>query len=723
MAKNGMKYLVLWLFLVGIALIVFIQFFSGQNITRSIQGNKRLLQEVALQNDLRHLESDILTVESDIRGVIITNDSVHLVGINQKIRSIETQIFELDDKLKDSLTMREVALLGNLVRDKLQFTDQILDAYKTQGKSAAEAVINTNRGRIIRDSIVSVIGSLDNIRRNHLGEITASIETSANRARLWGFGLAGIACAACIIIFLYIANKGWQQQKLIETLNESERKVKEVAHVKEQFLANMSHEIRTPMNAILGFTNLLKKTDLNSQQVQYVEYIHSSSENLLTLINDILDLSKIEAGKMNIDEAPFSLNGLISSVEIMFRDKAKQKGLKFHIHVDPAIQDVLSGDAVRLTQILINLLSNAIKFTDKGFVQLTVVPVTQNAELVELEFSVKDTGLGIAPEKRALIFERFHQADAQTTRRFGGTGLGLSIVKQLVDLQNGIIQVKSEIGEGTEFMVRLPFRPAADSEFSDLVAREEVQSSIKGVKVLIAEDNAMNQQLMRHLMKQWSIDYQLVNNGKEALEAVKKETYSLILMDIQMPEMDGYGTTLAIRNELKLDTPIIAMTAHAMAGEKERCISYGMNDYISKPVKEAELFNILRTHAREQAETPPAEGLISLAYLKELSFGDPEFEHAIIRQFIVQVPDELKLLQEAIENRDYPLIKSLAHGMKSSVAYLGLADRLYPTLQRMEKEAVDNVADAHFEEDFAEVQNVCDQAVKEARQLIHVSAQ
>jgi CHASE3 domain sensor protein len=264
MAKNGTKYLVLWLFLVGIALIVFIQFFSGQNITRSIQGNKRLLQEVALQNDLRQLESDVLTVESDIRGVIITNDSMHLPGINQKIRSIETQIFELDDKLKDSLTMREVALLGNLVRDKLLFTDEILDAYKKQGKSAAEAVINTNRGRIIRDSIVSVIGTLDNIRRNHLGEITASIETSANRARLWGFGLAGIACAACILIFLYIANKGWQQQKLIETLNESERKVKEVAHVKEQFLANMSHEIRTPMNAILGFTIPPAKTCLPS---------------------------------------------------------------------------------------------------------------------------------------------------------------------------------------------------------------------------------------------------------------------------------------------------------------------------------------------------------------------------------------------------------------------------------------------------------------------------
>jgi signal transduction histidine kinase/DNA-binding response OmpR family regulator len=716
-----MKYLVLWLFLAGVALIVFIQFFSGQNINRSIQGNKRLLQEVALQNELRQLESDVLTVESDIRGVIITSDSFHILGVHQKIRSIQQQINALDDKLKDSITIKEVALLSKLVREKIRFTYEILNAYEGLGKPQAERVINTNRGKIIRDSIVLVIGSLDNIRRTHLSEITNSIEASASRARLWGFGLAGIACAACIIIFLYIVNKGWQQQRLIEVLNESERKVKEVAHVKEQFLANMSHEIRTPMNAILGFTNLLKKTNLNSQQIQYVEYIHSSSENLLTLINDILDLSKIEAGKMNIDEAPFSLNGLISSVQIMFSDKARQKGLKFRIQVDPAIQDVLCGDAVRLTQILINLLSNAIKFTDKGSVQLTVSPVKQTAEDVELEFSVKDTGMGIAPEKRALIFERFHQADAQTTRRYGGTGLGLSIVKQLVDLQNGIIQVRSEVGQGTEFVVRLPFKTVGEYELSDMVAREEVESTIRDVKVLIAEDNAMNQQLMRHLMKQWNVDYKLVSNGREALQALEEEAFSLILMDIQMPEMDGYNTTLAIRNELKLDTPIVAMTAHAMAGEKERCISYGMNDYISKPVKEGELFSILRLHAKEATEAPNGTQVIDLAYLKELSFGDPEFENAIIRQFIVQVPDELKLLQEAIQHRDYPLIKSLAHGMKSSVAYLGLSEQLFPPLQRMEEEAVTNNENGHYEEDFSTVQETCDQAVKEARQLIQVS--
>ena len=721
MARNGMKYLVLWLFLAGVALIVFIQFFSGQNINRSILGNKRLLQEVELQNELRQLEADVLTVESDIRGVIITNNPSHLEGVNQKIRNIEAQIGSLDDKLKDSLTQREMDLLSKLVREKIQFSYQILEAYKGQGKAQAERVIDTNRGKLVRDSIVSVIGSLDNIRRTHLNEITSSVEASASRARLWGFGLAGIACAACIIIFFYIVNKGWQQQRMIEALNESERKIKEVAKVKEQFLANMSHEIRTPMNAILGFTNLLKKTNLNSQQVQYVEYIHSSSENLLTLINDILDLSKIEAGKMNIDEAPFSLNGLASSVEIMFSEKARQKGLQFRIQVDPAIPDVLCGDAVRLTQILINLLSNAIKFTDRGSVQLSVGQVQQAGEEAELEFRVTDTGLGIPAEKRAFIFERFHQADAQTTRRFGGTGLGLSIVKQLVDLQNGLIQVKSEVGEGTEFLVRLPFKLVSDFELADIVGREEVENTLKGVKVLIAEDNAMNQQLMRHLMKQWNVDFQLVNNGKEALQALTREAFSLILMDIQMPEMDGYGTTQAIRNELSLDTPIIAMTAHAMAGEKERCISYGMNDYISKPVKEGELFAILRQYAREASEPAAPVNVISLDYLRELSFGDPEFENAIIRQFIVQVPDELKLLQDAIKARDYSLIKSLAHGMKSSVAYLGLSERLFPTLQRMEEEAVVASENPHFDEDFRYLQEVCEQAVKEARQLIQVS--
>jgi CheY-like chemotaxis protein/HPt (histidine-containing phosphotransfer) domain-containing protein len=228
----------------------------------------------------------------------------------------------------------------------------------------------------------------------------------------------------------------------------------------------------------------------------------------------------------------------------------------------------------------------------------------------------------------------------------------------------------------------------------------------------------MNQQLIRHLMKHWQLDYTLVNNGAEAIEALKQQTYSLVLMDIQMPEMDGYAATLYIRNELKLDVPIVAMTAHAMAGEKERCLSYGMNEYISKPIKETELYAVIEQIAQNGAAAiNPQQNIVNLDYLHDLSMGDAEFEHAIIRQFIVQVPEELSLLKEAIENENLSQIKGLAHGMKSSVAYLGLTERLHPYLQRMEAEAVAKPEQPHFLEDFEHVETICRQALIEAKQL------
>lgn len=404
----------------------------------------------------------------------------------------------------------------------------------------------------------------------------------------------------------------------------------------------------------------------------------------------------------------------------MFRDKSKQKGLNFRISVDESIHDTLSGDAVRLTQVLINLLSNAVKFTERGFVNLEVQAIHENAEDVELRFSVIDSGVGIPDAKRQSIFDRFQQAEAETTRRFGGTGLGLSIVKQLVDLQNGIIQVKSEPGQGSEFIVIIGFKKVYDYETLYPVKTEDFVDHVKNITVLVAEDNQMNQQLLRHLMKQWGVKLELANNGREALELLKGGKFSLVLMDIQMPEMDGYATTLAIRNELKSDIPVIAMTAHAMPGERERCLSYGMNDYISKPVKESELYQILKTYGDLQPEAEDgSELVINTGYLKDLSMGDAAFENTIIRQFIVQVPEEIQLLEEAISKRNHQKIKSIAHGLKSSVSYLGLNERLYPHLHRLETDASESAESDHFEEDFRELKTVCEQAVKEARQLLH----
>ncbi|HZF64587.1 MAG TPA: ATP-binding protein, partial [Chitinophagaceae bacterium] len=298
------------------------------------------------------------------------------------------------------------------------------------------------------------------------------------------------------------------------------------------------------------------------------------------------------------EETNFSLRSITSSVGAMFTEKIKEKQLSYRGEIASDVPDILSGDAIRLTQILVNLLGNANKFTEAGEISLSVKLVHASNKEATIEIKVADTGIGIAKEKQAKIFERFQQAETETTRRFGGTGLGLSIVKQLVELQKGTIDIKSETGRGSEFTVRLPYKlPDEEKLLSAALATETQVASISDIHVLIAEDNAMNQQLIKHLMKNWNIRFTLVNNGAEAVEALNEQEFSVVLMDIQMPEMDGYTATEVIRKELGSDIPIIAMTAHAMIGEKERCIQLGMNDYISKPLKETVLYNIIAQYS------------------------------------------------------------------------------------------------------------------------------
>jgi CheY-like chemotaxis protein/two-component sensor histidine kinase len=392
---------------------------------------------------------------------------------------------------------------------------------------------------------------------------------------------------------------------MIADLNESRRKIKEASSLKEQFLANMSHEIRTPMNAIIGFTNILKRTNLEAEQRSYVQNIHSAGENLLALINDILDLSKIEAGMIQLEETNFSLRSLIGSIAAMLDEKIKEKKLYLTTEIKEAVPDIVTGDAARLTQILVNLLGNAIKFTEVGGVKLIVDVLHVDKDKVNLKFNIIDTGIGIAKEKQEAIFERFQQAEAETSRRFGGTGLGLSIVKELVELQGGSLSLESKPGKGSEFIMQIEYKlPDEEKMLSEALAAAEINTvSLNEVKVLIAEDNPMNQQLIKHLMKNWVIDHTIVNNGAEAVEALKNENFSIVLMDIQMPEMDGYTATAVIRNELKLQIPIIAMTAHAMMGEKEKCLQLGMNDYISKPLKETILYNIIAQYSFQGINT------------------------------------------------------------------------------------------------------------------------
>jgi signal transduction histidine kinase/CheY-like chemotaxis protein len=730
MRKPDLRYWVLWLFLLGIVFIVFLQVISGYNITRLMQGNQNLTNEMEVQNAVRKLQSDVLSVESDIRGAVITNDTTYISGVQGEIAGIRLQVQQLREQFGKEKFSGKLDTLEQLVRRKVDLSVQILVAFHQGGKGKAQTIINTGRGRVLRDSIEQVVAVLDALRQSELQNINGAIAERGQSTRLWGFGIGAIALIAVVSAFWYMLNHGRQQQRMIALLNESEKRSKELASMKEQFLANMSHEIRTPMNAILGFTNLLRRTQLNGEQRQYVQNIHSAGENLLALVNDILDLSKIEAGMMSLEETRFSLHSLMSSVGAMFSEKVKEKKLGFSVNIDQNVPDILSGDAVRLTQILVNLISNAVKFTEEGQIQVEIKLKEQQEDKVRLQIIICDTGIGISQQKLQTIFERFQQADTETTRRFGGTGLGLAIVKQLVSMQDGTISVKSEQGKGTRFFVELGYNvPDINQLYEEALSAQEEAVPLQKITVLIAEDNLMNQQLISHLMRSWDIDHVLVSNGIEVVEKLKERQYSIVLMDIQMPGMDGYKATEIIRNELGLNIPIIAMTAHAMTGEKEKCLHLGMNDYVSKPIKETVLYNMIGRHAQNLPEEKEEEReehrengrLISFDYLHQLSGGDKAFERQILEQFLVQMPEELQELEAAIQHDAFETVKQVAHSLKSTIGYVGLSDELHPSLDRMEKDAIKGLNE-NFAEDLDHVKGTCFLAKEEVEVFLRRAA-
>jgi two-component system CheB/CheR fusion protein len=352
----------------------------------------------------------------------------------------------------------------------------------------------------------------------------------------------------------------------------------------------MSHEIRTPMNAIIGFTRVILKTDLSDKQKEYLNAIKLSGDTLIALINDILDLAKVDAGKMIFEKKPFKMAVSITSMLQLFDTKIQEKNLKLVINYDKKIPDVLLGDSIRLHQIILNLVSNAVKFTSEGKIAVNTNLLFEDEDKVIIEFEVTDSGIGIPEDNIDLIFENFQQATNGTSSLYGGTGLGLAIVKQLVTSQGGTIRVKSKINEGSTFSFTLPFqktKKAAELETNP----NELHLSQKDIKVLVVEDMALNQLLMKTILDDFGFERDIAENGKIAIEMLQTKSYDIILMDLQMPVMNGFEATKYIRNTLNLDIPIIALTADVTTVDLEKCKAVEMNDYIAKPIDEKLLFS------------------------------------------------------------------------------------------------------------------------------------
>ena len=446
----------------------------------------------------------------------------------------------------------------------------------------------------LKNATLTLLSSMIQREKNLLNTRTSQ-NKNVYRRTAYGLLLGRAGAFLFVVIVLFLLNKDITRRKQIQQhLERAIFDAHQAKQMQEQFLANMSHEIRTPMNGIKGMTDLLLDTPLSQKQLELTGTIKSSVNNLLVVINDILDFSKIQAGKLNIEKIDFNLRDVLQNTASIFEHRLKKKGLQLRLDIDPAIPGHLVGDPYRLNQVLINLLGNAIKFTEQGHIHIQVNVKTASEHKIFISFAIADTGIGISPEHLPHIFDSFSQAGEGKNHHYGGTGLGLTICKQLLHLQEGEITATSTLGQGTTFRFQLPYgysnKPVSEAP-APTVPLQDYSSLLTGRRFLVAEDNEINQKLIDYVLTKAGGVVQLANNGAQAIGYLKTDPgFDLIIMDLQMPEMDGYATTQYIRQDLRMQTPIIAMTATAMKGEQLQCLQSGMNEYMTKPFEFADLY-------------------------------------------------------------------------------------------------------------------------------------
>jgi PAS domain S-box-containing protein len=632
----------------------------------------------------------LFTINLNGKITDMNNASIKITGVSRE-NLIGTNFFEYftePDKARD--VYKEVFAVGFVTDYPLTIKDGKLTDVLFNG-----SVYRDGRGYVV--GVVVVARDITEQKK---------IETQLNEMIVFAELATGIAEEAKI--------------KAESSMLEAENAVK----AKQQFLSNMSHEIRTPMNAIIGFTKVLLKTELSAKQNEYLTAIKLSGDALIVLINDILDLAKVDAGKMIFEQTPFRMALSISAMLHLFETKIQEKNLELFKEYDERIPQVLVGDPVRLHQIILNLVSNAVKFTSKGSITVSVLLLKQDEETVDIQFSVKDTGIGIPANKIDKIFDNFQQASSGTSRLYGGTGLGLAIVKQLVEPQGGTIDVESKVNVGSTFSFVLTFKKTMEDVELESVM-EELDVDNCDISVLVVEDIPLNQLLMKTLLDDFGFKRDIASNGKIAIEKLKLRPYDIILMDLQMPEMNGFEATDYIRNTMKSTIPIIALTADVTTVDLAKCKAVGMNDYIAKPVDERVLYSkiiglakhpILEKESLDKAiviDQIVKKRCIDLDYLNQRTKSNPTLMLEMISLYLEQTPPLIASMQQSMKDKDWDTLHAVVHKMIPSFAIMGINPDFVNMAKKVQIYAGTQQQSALIQDMVLQIGNVCTQACDE----------
>jgi len=460
-------------------------------------------------------------------------------------------------------------------------------------------------------------------------------------------------------------------------LKEAKRRAEESSKAKAMFLANMSHEIRTPLNGIVGMAEQLAQSQLDADQRYFTDIMRSASSTLLSIINDVLDISKIESGKFSIETISFNLNETIRKTLSIFEEKARLIGISLDIELMDDRGVTHLGDPHRLSQVLFNIVGNAIKFTHAGYVRVTSNLERGENDICFVSFSVVDTGVGMDMTYLSKVFEAFSQEDSSITRKFGGSGLGLSIARSIVQIMGGTIQIQSEKGKGTRVDIRVPMRISNNRTKQEIVEMTDLQKSLKGLRVLAVEDNELNRMVLQVILKKCEVSVSIANNGQEAIDLIQEKQFDIVLMDVQMPILDGLEATKYIRDELKFTTPIIGLSANAMREEVEICKQAGMNDYLVKPYSERALVELMRKWSLddkvelvEQEETNERE--LDLSMLKQYVGDNSDVLKDVVSGYLEHLPPQLDRLELALVGEDILALRHELHQLKASLEIIGI---------------------------------------------------